>query len=74
MSDKKDKEEEEEVRTFHCPQDEQHPCCAHETPRHTDVSTEMAQTVPISSEYSQVSWQESIVPKDNSSLFAAQKA
>lgn len=31
MSDKGDKEEEEKVRTFHSPQDEQHSCSTHET-------------------------------------------
>lgn len=54
MSDKVDKEEEEKVRTFHSPQDEQHSCFTHEALKtansnRTNINkeTQMAPTVPI---------------------------
>lgn len=54
MSDKVDKEEEEKVRTFHSPQDEQHSCFTHEALKTANSNrtnihkqTKMAQTVPI---------------------------
>lgn len=54
MSDKVDKEEEEKVRTFHSPQDEQHSCFTHEALKTANSNrtniykeTQMAPTVPI---------------------------